>query len=214
MAQIIPAILTNNEVEYRDKLHKAEHVSDIIQIDMIDGKFADNLTIGSGVIKKYPTSSMLEIQLMVNDLLDYVNELVAVEYVGRIIVPFEVNTHLKDAIYEIKKHGKQVGLSLNPQTMISAASDLFSQVDMLLLLGVNPGFGGQEFQEIIINKIKQAKNVAPGISVEVDGGVNFNTVKKITAAGADFLACNSAIFAASDFKGAYDSLAKLAANPQ
>lgn len=214
MAQIIPAILTADEADYRAKLLKAEHVSDIVQIDVIDGKFAKNTTIGVDVIKKYPTASSLEVQLMVVDLRSFVRELVKIEYVTRIIVPFEVEDKPLEAIYNIKKHNKRVGLSLNPQTSVSAATSLLTQVDMILLLGVNPGFGGQLFQDIVLDKIKQAKKMFPGVAVEVDGGVTFNTAKKITAAGADFLAANSVLFKASDFRGAYDALAKLAVNPQ
>lgn len=214
MSQIIPAILTSNEEDYLEKLHKAEHVSDIIQIDVVDGIFANNITIGVDIIKKYPSTSMLEIQLMVINLKEFVLDLVRVDHVLRIIVPFETKSWLEDSIYEIKKHNKQVGLSLNPLTTVDSAQSLFSQIDMLLLLGVNPGFGGQTFQDIVIEKIKQTKKIAPGIAIEVDGGVNFKTAKIISTAGADFLAANSVIFEASDFRGAYDSLAKIVANPQ
>lgn len=214
MAQIIPAILASEEKDYVDKLLKAEHVSDIVQVDIVDGKFAKNTTIGVEIIKKHLSSSTLEIQLMVVNLREYVNKLINVEHVGRIIVPFEVETALLDIIYEIKKQNRQVGLSLNPETSVYAASELLPKIDMLLLLGVNPGFGGQPFQEVVLEKIKQTKKLAPGLIIEVDGGVNFNTVKEITAAGADLLAANSVLYGASDFRGAYESLAKLAVNPQ
>ncbi len=210
MAQIIPAILTADERDYHDKLLIAEHVSDIIQIDIIDGKFADNTTIGVDIIKKYLTVSMLEVQLMVVNLHEYVSELVKIEHVRRIIVPSEVEGGLTEAIYEIRKCDRQVGLSLNPETPLDKAAGILGQVDMLLLLGVNPGFGGQPFQEIVLEKIRQAKKMSSGLAIEVDGGVNFQTAKKITTAGADFLAANSVLFEASDFRGAYDALSKIA----
>jgi len=214
MAQIIPAILTADELDYHNKLLRAEHVSDIVQIDVIDGKFANNLTIGVDVIKKYLTVSTLEIQLMVFDLHRFIKDLVQLEHVGRIIVPLEVTSDLNETIYEIKRNNKQVGISLNPETSVSSADNYLTQVDMLLLLGVNPGFGGQPFQKGVLGKIREAKKMHSGLAIEVDGGVNFQTAKEIVLAGADFLAANSVLFEASDFNGAYSALAKLALNPQ
>ena len=210
MAKIVPTILTTSPQEYQKKLLKAEHVSDLIQVDVIDGKFAANETISCEVIKKYSSSSFLEIHLMVVHPQKYIDELVKIEHVSRIIVPFEVDLDLNEAIYQIKKHGKQAGLSLNPDTELAAAFHLYDDIDLLLLLAVIPGFSGQKFQESTVDKVKEIKAMVPELAVEVDGGVNFENAPKLAKAGADFLAANSVLFKASDFVLAYEKLAKLA----
>lgn len=210
MAQIIPAILTDDEQEYHDRLLKAQHVSDIIQVDIIDGKFAANTTVGVDTIKKYLTTANLEVQLMVAYPQNYIDDLMFVEHVGRIVIPFEAGSGLPEAIYHIKNHNKQVGLSLNVETPVKAALHLLDDIDFLLLLAVNPGFSGQKLNELVVDKIKEAKNIACGLAVEVDGGVNFENAALLCEAGADFLAANSVLFGAEDFHLAFEKLAKLA----
>lgn len=212
MAKIIPTILTDNEEEYHDRLLQAEHVSDLIQIDVIDGKFAKNTTVQTETIAKYLSSSNLEIQLMVIYPQNYIDELVKIEHVSRIIVPFEIDADINEAVYHIKNHSKQAGLSLNPKTPVKAALHFLDDIDLLLLLAVEPGFSGQAFQEIVIDKVKEAKNIVPGLAIEVDGGVNFDTTPKLVQAGVDFLAANSVLYKADDFYLAYEKLAKLASS--
>lgn len=210
MAKIVPTILTSSEDEYSVRLSMAENVSDLVQVDVIDSKFADNTTVGTDVIKKYPTSANIEIHLMVVYAQNYVDELVKIDHVSRIIVPFEVEGGLMEAIYHIKSHNKQVGLSLNPATPVKIALHLLDDVDFVLLLAVEPGFSGQAFDEKVIDKVKEAKRLAPPLAVEVDGGVNFDNAPKLTEAGADFLAVNSTLFKAPDFYVAYEKMVKLA----
>lgn len=212
MAKIIPTILTSDEQEYHDRLLMAEYVSDLIQIDVIDGKFAKNKTIGVDIIKKYFSSSMLEIQLMTLFPRNYISELSPLEYVSRIIVPFEVEGDLNEAFYQIKNVNKQAGLSINPATPVGAVSHLFSEIDLLLILAVEPGFSGQKFQDLSLDKVREAKKMATWLPVEVDGGVTFDNAQKIVQAGADFLAANSVLYNAPDFYLAYEKLAKIAQN--
>jgi ribulose-phosphate 3-epimerase len=210
MAVIVPTILSVSETDYQEKLLKSEHVSDFIQVDVIDGKFANNVTVGTDVIKKYLSSSILEIHLMVVDPQSFINDLTLVEHVGRVIVPFEAGGAVEEAIYHIRRHNKQVGLAINPQTPVKAVLNFLDDIDLLLLLAVEPGFAGQEFQAGIIDKVREAKKLVPGLAVEVDGGVNFDNTPKLVEAGADFLAANSVLFGAADFYVAYEKLAKLA----
>ena len=212
MAKVIPTILTDSEDEYHEKLLKGEKVSDLIQVDVIDGKFADNLTIGPDTIKKYLTTASLEIQLMVVFPQNFIRELVSIEHVSRIIVPFEVAGGLEQDIANIRNHNREVGLSLNPGTKIASALHYLNDIDFLLLLAVEPGFSGQKFQDIVIDKIRESKSFAPELKVEIDGGVGFGNIKTLTAAGADFLAVNSALYAPSDFEKTYSELASLAKN--
>lgn len=210
MAKIVPTILTSSEDEYSVRLSMAENVSDLVQVDIIDGKFADNATIGADVIKKYPTSANLEIHLMAVYAQNYVDELVKIDHVSRIIVPFEVEGGLSEAIYHIKNHNRQVGLSLNPSTPVKIALHLLDDVDFVLLLAVEPGFGGQAFQKQVVDKVKETKRLAPTLAVEVDGGVNFENAPKLAEVGTDFLAVNSTLFKAPDFYVAYEKMVKLA----
>jgi len=212
MTKIIPAILTNDEEVYYNQLRKAEHVSSLIQVDLIDGKFADNKTISVDVIKKYPSSSLVEVQLMVIAPYNFIKELSSVEYVSRIIVPFEIHSDFTDLIYQVKNINKQIGLSINPQTPVSAVVQLLDDVDLLLLLAVDPGFSGQKFQDKIFDKVADVKKFAPGLPIEVDGGINFENALKLSAAGVDFLAVNSVIFKANDFFVTYEKLASLVEN--
>lgn len=213
MAKIIPGILTSSEVEYQKRLRQAEHVTDLIQIDVIDGKFANNTTVASDVIKKYPTSSSLEIQLMVLKPENYIDELVSCEYVSRIIIPFEINTNIGNCLYQVKKYAKLAGLSLNPTTPVTSALEYFEDIDVLLLMTAKPGFSGQKLGEDVYKRIHQAKKISPTLPLEIDIGVNFENAQKLARAGADFLVAASTLYSAPDFYLAYEKLAKLALRP-
>lgn len=210
MATIIPAILTDSEEVYKRQLFQSEHLANLIQVDIIDGKFAGNKTIDAAVVGKYPTSSQLEIQLMVVEPKKFIEDFADLEYVSRIIVPFEIKVDLKEIFFMIKNFDKQVGLSLNPKSAISQAQPLFSEIDLLLLLAVEPGFSGQKLQEKVIDKIIESKNINPEIPIEVDGGVNFENASKLSEAGANFLAANSVLFKAPDVRVAFEKLSELA----
>ena len=211
MAIVVPAILTDDENIYHDNLLKAEHVSNLVQIDIVDGQFAANKTIGPDVIAKYLTNANLEVHLMVKYPLTFVNDLVKIEHVSKIILPYETEGNHHDYIYQVKNHMKQVGLSINPGTPIESVLHFLDDLDMILILGVEPGRQGQTFKEEVLSKIHAVKKVAPGLAVELDGGLRFDNVEKITKAGADFVAAGSILFAAEDFYVAWEKLAKLAA---
>ena len=210
MAKIIPGILTDNESDYHSRLLRAEHVSDLIQVDLIDGKFAPNVTIGPDVVRKYPSSSMLEVQLMVEFPQNYINELVKLEYVSRIIFPFEVDSDTNQDIYLIKSFGKQAGLSINPETPVSAVLYYTDDIDFLCIFSASPGFAGKKLEEEVYGRIKESKKLNPDLPVEVDIGVNFETAPKLAEAGADFLVATSALHNSDDYRIAYEKLAKLA----
>lgn len=209
-AIIVPAILTDNEKVYEQQLKQAENACTLIQIDIIDGQFAKNTTIGTQTIAKYPTNAQLEIQLMVSEPKTYIEELAKIDYVRKIIFPFEIEGNIRDCLYQIKNHKKMSCLSINPSTPLSAAADLLDNLDMLLVMSVEPGFSGQRFDPSVLLKIKQVKKQVPGLSVEIDGGVSFENIQDILDAGTDFVAANSVIYKAPDFFVAYEKLAKIA----
>ena len=210
MAKIIPGILTADEQEYHKRLVTAEHACDLVQVDIVDGKFAKNLTVGVEMIKKYPSSALLEIQLMVLHPRNYIETLAPLEYVSRIIVPFEIEEDVYEAIYEIKKHGKEVGLSLNPTTAVASTIHFFDDINFLLLMTGKPGFSSQKLGENTYDRIRQVKKIDHTLPIEIDIGVNFDNARKLVIAGADFLVSASALYNSPDFRVAYEKLDKLA----
>lgn len=210
MAKIVPGILTADEAEYHQKLLTAEHATDLIQIDVVDGLFSANKTVGAEVIKRYPSSAMLEIQLMVNFPQNYINDLANLDYVLRIIFPFEVDTDTGQDIYLIKGYGKQAGLSLNFDTPVASALHYFDDIDLLLLMTGKPGYSGQKMGENTYERIKEVKRLAPRLPLEIDIGVNFENANSLASAGADFLVASSALYNTEDFRSSFEKLAKLA----
>ena len=210
MAVIVPGILTNDEEDYEKRLRMAEHLAKLIQIDVVDGIFSPNKTVGVDVIKKYLCAQELEIQLMVAFPMNYINDLAPLEFVSRIIFPFEIDGDVAENIYLVKKLGKQVGISLNPETPITGALHFYDDIDVLLLMTGTPGYSGQKLGEDTYERIEQAKKINPELPVEIDIGVNEHNVAKLAQAGADFLVTTSAIYNAPDFRNAYEKLAKLA----
>lgn len=210
MAIIIPGILTSDEVDYAKRLEVADRVCDLIQIDVVDGKFANNVTVGVDVIKKHIPKNRLEIQLMVVDPISYIVELASLDFVSRIIFPLEIDTPINDVVYEIKRSKKQVGLSLNPDTVIGAAQPFFDEMDLLLLMTGKPGFSGQKLGEDTYERITKVRMQTATLPIEIDIGVNFENAQKLSRAGANYLVASSVLFGAPDFSLAYEKLANLA----
>lgn len=210
MAKIVPGILTADEDDYVARLRRAEHVSDLIQVDVIDGIFAPNKTIGFDVIKKYQSSSMLEVQLMVNKPSEHIAELVNVNFVSRIIFPFETKEDISENIYTIKRSDKQVGISINPETPVTSIADYSDDIDVLCIFSASPGFSGRKLEEPVYERIKESKKLDPNLPIEIDIGVNFETTPILASSGADFLVATSALHNATDYMIAYEKLVKLA----
>lgn len=209
MATIVPGILTDDEEDYRKRLEKAEYAADLVQIDVVDGKWAPSHTVQEDVIARYPSRCLLEVQLMVEFPLNYIDALAPLEFVSRIIFPFEINGDIQENLYLIKKFGKQAAISLNPETPIAAALHYFDDVDMLLLMTGTPGFSGQKLGEDTYERIKTAKRINNALPVEIDIGVNFENAKKLADCGADFLVSSSALYNEPDFAVAYEKMSKL-----
>lgn len=210
MAKIVPGILTNDEKEYSTRLRMAEHVAGLIQIDVVDGKFSKNKTVDVDIIKKYPSPAQLEVQLMVIYPQNYISELAKLDFVSRIIFPFEIDVDINQNIYLIKGFGKQAAISLNPETPIEAAFHFFDDIDFLLLMTGKPGYSGQKLSPDTYEKIRNVKKLSPNLAIEIDIGVNFENANALARAGADFLVTSSAIYNASDFRTAYEKLERLA----
>ena len=212
MAVIIPGILTSDEKEYKQWLLVAERASGLVQIDVVDGKFANNKTIGTDVILKYPSSCKLEVQLMVTSPIDYVKRLKSAEYIWRIIFPFEIAGDRTEVIDLIKKSGRRAGLSINPETPLYAISSLMEKIDLLCIFSASPGFSGKKLSEMTYERIKEARASKPKLPLEVDIGVNFETAPKLAQAGADFLVATSVLKNSDNYYKTYKKLVKLVEN--
>lgn len=210
MAKIVPGILTLDEQDYVARLKRAEHVADLVQVDVIDGVFAPNKTIDFNIIKKYPSVAMLEVQLMVHNPSKHIAELAGIDFVSRIIFPFETNEDVGENIYRIKQANKQAGISINPETPVSSIVDFADDINVLCIFSASPGFSGKKLEEAVYGRIKESKKLKPDLAVEIDIGVNFETAPLLAKTGADFLVATSALHNAPDYRNAFEKLSKLA----
>lgn len=189
---IIPVILAETEEEYRDKLNKITQSPELsgcwVQIDIVDGKFAPNLTVGLDIIKKYPLPPKTEVHLMVQNPDGWIKALAKLG-VKRIIFPIEVRNTEK-LIAQIKSFGIEAGVGLNPETEVAKVTPFIDKMDLVLLLSVHPGFGGQEFIEGVLDKVKEIVRIRANSEkplIEVDGGISADNARKVIEAGADNL---------------------------
>lgn len=194
MIQIIPAILATNEQEYKDKLEKINGSQSLkggwIQIDLMDTKFVQNKSISPDLISKFPTDLKLEAHLMVEYPENWIDELIKVD-VDKIIFPVEDFEGIKERIEHIKNHNVKVGLSINPETDVDMLNEFISTIDSVLVMSVNPGFGGQEFIEKSLERVKVLRVKYKDLVIGVDGGINKGVVSKLVDAGASYLVIGS-----------------------
>lgn len=194
--QIIPAILATSEPEYLEKIEKVESNNlfdnSWVQIDFMDNKFVHNQSISPQTIKKYPTNLKLEAHLMVVSPDNWIEELIKTS-VKRVIFPIEDSSGIEERITHLKNHGIEVGISVNPETSVSKVNPFFDRIDLLLLMSVHPGFGGQPFIPETIGKIEEAADFKKyyNFKTEVDGGINETTIPQVIKAGADYLVIGS-----------------------
>lgn len=178
--------------------------ADILHVDVMDGHFVPNLTFGAPVLKmlRKCTTLPFDVHFMVTNPEDYVEEYgkIGCEY---FTFHIEAAPHAHRLIQEIKKHGMKAGVSLNPSTPVSVLEDIAGDLDLILIMSVNPGFGGQSFIPQALKKIEKAKALLELVGnteavIEVDGGVNPETAPLVRAAGATLLVAGSAVFGAPD----------------
>jgi len=212
MNSIVPGILVQTEEEYIKRLRLAELTAPLIQIDIVDGKFSPNKTVGMDVVAQNPSTSLLEIQLMVDEPSSYIEACQGLEFVSRVIFPFECKEDIDKTIKTIRDAKKLVGLSLNPTTAISAAKDYFEKLDFVLLMTGRPGYSGQTLGEYTYARIKELKDTS-SLEVEIDIGVNLENAPKLAEAGAKYLVASSALFGEPDFAIAYNDLVSAVNNP-
>jgi len=198
--QISPSILSADFSQLGDEIKRLEEGgADMIHVDVMDGHFVPNLTIGPPVIKalKKHSSMLFDVHLMISPVHKYIE---AYSNAGADIITIhpEATDNLKKSILKIKELKKKVGVSLNPKTSIDIILNHLEQIDLVLIMSVNPGFGGQKFMPEVLSKIKELKKIQQkrklNFDIEIDGGINFENSKKAIEAGANILVSGTTIF--------------------
>ncbi len=210
---VCPSILSADFSRLAEEIQDVEvKGADCIHLDLMDGHFVPNLTFGVPVVAALRSCTKLpfDAHLMVEHPETYIDGLAkaGVQYVT---VHQEACIHLDRVLQQIREAGMKCGVALNPATPVSTLSCVASQLDMILIMSVNPGFGGQKFIPYALTKIRQANELLAAAGntqavIEVDGGVNAKTVQAVKDAGASFLVAGSAVFGAADRKAAIAAL--------
>lgn len=205
MIKIAPSILSADFLRLGEEIKAAEDAgADLIHIDVMDGHFVPNITVGPLVVKavKGVASVPLDVHLMIDKPDRYIREFVE-SGADSLTVHSEVCTHLHRTVQNIKEFGIKAGVSINPATPLSDIEFILPFVDMVLVMSVNPGFGGQEFISEIIPKIKRLRKLIEdndySVSIEVDGGINPGNSVNVFSAGADILVMGNAFYGSDDY---------------
>jgi ribulose-phosphate 3-epimerase len=204
MIKIIPSILSADFTRLGEQVQAVEQAGvERIQVDVMDGRFVPNITFGPRVIEclRPLTKLVIEAHLMVDRPEDFIDSF-ARAGADMIIVHQEATPHLHRVVQQIRAAGKAPGVAINPATPAAAISEILPDVDLVLVMTVNPGFGGQNFIPEMLAKIRQVRAMLRdrGLShdVEVDGGIHEGTVRQVVEAGANFLVAGSSIYGAKD----------------
>ena len=205
MKKIAPSILSADGSRLGAEIAAVEAAgADMLHIDVMDGHFVPNLTLGPGLIASLRKTTHLpfDVHLMIENPERYV-ETFAKAGCDRITVHVEASVHLHRTVAMIREHGIRPGVSLNPATPLALVEPILPDLDLLLVMTVNPGFGGQKFIAGMLPKIALARKliqaVAPEVLLEVDGGVTLKNIRSIADAGADILVAGAAIFESGDY---------------
>ena len=198
--QISPSILSADFSQLGKEIKKLENAgADMIHVDVMDGHFVPNLPIGPPVIQALKKNSLLpfDVHLMITPVHKYI-ESYASAGADIITIHPEATNDLLGSINKIREFKKKVGVSLNPETKIEIIKEHLDQIDLILIMSVNPGFGGQKFMPEVLDKVKKLdeirKNLKLNFVIEIDGGINFENSKLAIKSGADILVSGTTIF--------------------
>ncbi|MDC4206820.1 MAG: ribulose-phosphate 3-epimerase [Candidatus Manganitrophus sp.] len=204
--KIAPSILSADFSRLGEEIKAVDAAgADWIHIDVMDGRFVPNLTVGPLIVEaaKKVTALPLDVHLMIVEPDHLIPEFIK-EGATSVTVHVEACPHLHRTIQLIKQQGARAGVSLNPATPISAIEEIIDEIDLLLLMSVNPGFGGQKFIPKVLDKIRAARKMidARGLAVdlEVDGGIKATNARQLAEAGVDIFVAGSAIFESEDYR--------------
>lgn len=198
--RIAPSILSADFANLGEEVRAIDEAgADYVHVDVMDGHFVPNITIGAGVIKALRPHSdkVFDVHLMIAPVDPFIEDF-ARAGADIITVHAEATPHMHRTIQLIKSLGKKAGLSLNPATPVSAVDYLLGEIDLVLVMSVNPGFGGQVFIESKLDKVTELRRrideTGRTVDLEIDGGINFETAPRAIAAGADVLVAGTATF--------------------
>jgi len=209
MVEVIPTIIAKDLNELQEKIKKVESFVDWVQIDVMDGQFVENTTWNEpSDLKKIETSLNLEAHLMIKEPEKYIDQWIN-SGVKRIIFHIEATDKIREVIDQVKQAGLGVGLAINPETPVEAVDQFVDQLDLILVMTVNPGQGGQDFLEQNLGKIKQLRAKYKRVKIGVDGGINLETAPEVIQAGASLLASGTAIFKSDNIEQTINTLKKL-----
>ncbi|MBS0166271.1 MAG: ribulose-phosphate 3-epimerase [Nitrospira sp.] len=209
---IAPSILSADFARLAEEIAAVEQAgADLLHVDVMDGHFVPNLTVGPPIVEslRKVTKLPLDVHLMITNADAFIPDFVdaGADY---LTVHVEACPHLHRTIQSIKERGIKAGVTLNPATPISLLQDIIGDVDLVLIMSVNPGFGGQKFIPSVLKKIADARGMLDRINshalLEVDGGVKVDNTREIVAAGATTLVAGSAIFSQRDYKATIAAL--------
>lgn len=213
---IAPSILSADFTRLGDEIKAVEQAgADVIHVDVMDGHFVPNITMGPMVVKavRKVTSLPIDVHLMISNPDQYIQSF-SDAGADWITVHVEACTHLHRTIAAIKALGKKAGAVLNPATSLTTLDYVLEEVDLVMLMSVNPGFGGQSFIESSLEKITALRaafdKVNPGAGIEVDGGVSPSTIERVAAAGANIFVAGSAVYGKENYAAVIDELRLLA----
>jgi ribulose-phosphate 3-epimerase len=215
--RIAPSILSADFGRLAEEVRAVEAAgADYIHVDVMDGRFVPNITIGPLVVKavRAATSLPIDVHLMIVEPERYIEDF-ARAGADLISVHVEASPHLHRTVQQIKALGKRASVAVNPHTALGDLDVILPELDMVLLMTVNPGFGGQKFIDAVTPKIRALRDEIArrklNVDIEVDGGVAPDTVEAVVRAGANVLVAGSAVFATGDYRGAIDALRQGAA---
>jgi ribulose-phosphate 3-epimerase len=198
--QISPSILSADFSQLGNEIKRLEEGgADMIHVDVMDGHFVPNLTIGPPVIKalRKQCSIKFDVHLMISPVHKYI-EAYADAGADIITIHPEATENLEESISKIKSLNKKVGVSLNPESKLDLITNYLEKIDLVLIMSVNPGFGGQKFMPEVLDKVKQLKEIKSkkniNFDIEIDGGINFDNCQSAIDAGANILVSGTTVF--------------------
>ncbi|AGF78189.1 ribulose-5-phosphate 3-epimerase [Desulfocapsa sulfexigens DSM 10523] len=214
--QFAPSILSADFTRLGEEIAAVDQAgAEIIHIDVMDGHFVPNITIGPLVVKaaRKATGKILDVHLMIRDADAYIDDFAAAG-ADWITVHVEACTHLHRTVARIRELGKKAGAVLNPATTLSTLDYILEDLDLVMLMSVNPGFGGQSFIESTLRKTDTLKKridvLGLDVGIEIDGGISPRTIERVAESGANIFVAGSAIYGCDDYASVIDEMRKLA----
>jgi ribulose-phosphate 3-epimerase len=218
MKMIAPSILSANFADVAKDIKAVEQAgADLLHLDVMDGHFVPNITFGPKMVKDVNsvTNLPLDVHLMISEPEKYIEQF-AKAGADWISVHYEASKHLNRLVHQVKDCGCKAGVVINPATNTELLENILEYADFVLIMSVNPGFGGQSFIPGSIAKVKALKkmidSINPKVFIEMDGGIGIDNIKEISSAGVDVFVCGNSVFGAPDPAKAVVEMKKLLAN--